>query len=258
MYSRFRTLTFLGTGTSNGVPVLGCQCEVCKSNNPCDNRLRTAALIETESTRILIDCGPDIRQQLMDKEFRRIDGILVTHSHYDHVGGTDDLRPYCQFGDIPMYANSQAVNGIKQMLPYCFTESLYPGVPKLTLNTIEAGKKFFIGDIEILPVEVMHDKLPILAFRIGGLAYVTDIKTIAPQQLDMLRGIDTLIISALRWEKQHHSHLIVSEAIEIAREVGVKRTYLTHLTHKIGLHQLAAEKLPKDVSLAYDGLKILF
>lgn len=254
--SKYRKLTFLGTGTSNGVPVLGCRCEVCTSNDPHDSRLRTAAMIETESTRVLIDCGPDIRQQLMDKEFRKIDGVLVTHSHYDHIGGTDDLRPYCTFGDIPLYGNRQAVKGIKQMLPYCFTEDLYPGVPKLKLNTIEAGKPFSIGDIKILPIEVMHDKLPILAFRFDDVAYVTDIKSITPQNLDMLRGVETLIISALRWEKPHHSHILVSEAIEIARATGAKHTYLTHLTHKLGLHRLSAYRLPKDVSLAYDGLEL--
>ena len=258
MSTKYHRLTFLGTGTSNGVPVLGCQCDVCRSKDPHDNRLRTAALLETDSTRILIDCGPDIRQQLMDKEFRKIDGVLITHSHYDHVGGMDDLRPYCTFGDIDIYANTEAVEGIHQMLPYCFTDHLYPGVPRLILNTISAGTPFTIGDIDILPIEVMHDKLPILAFRFGSLAYVTDIKSIDNNNLEKLYGIDTLIISALRWEKPHHSHILVSEAIDIARAIGAKHTYLTHLTDKIGLHQLAEKKLPADVRLAYDGLTIEF
>lgn len=246
-------LTFLGTGTSNGVPVLGCQCEVCRSTDHHDKRLRTAALIETATTRILIDCGPDIRLQLMDKEFRRIDGVLITHSHFDHVGGTDDLRPYCRFGDIELYANEKAVEGIREMLPYCFTEHLYPGVPKLHLNTIEAGRPFSIGDMEIMPVKVMHDKLPILAYRIGDISYVTDIKTIDSHNLDLLRGTDTLVISALRWEKSHHSHILVSEAIEISKEIGARKTYLTHLTDKIGLHAKASEKLPDGIELAFDG-----
>lgn len=235
---------------------MGCQCEVCSSKAPCDKRLRTAAMVETDNARILIDCGPDIRQQLMDKEFRRIDGVLVTHSHYDHVGGIDDLRPYCHFGDIELYGNSHAVRGIRQMMPYCFTDNLYPGVPKLHLNSIKAGVPFRIGGISIMPIEVMHGNLPILAYRIGPIAYVTDIKTISRKSLDMLKGTDVLVISALRWEKEHHSHLIVSEAVELARCIGARKTYLTHLTHKIGLHKEASKRLPEGVELAFDGLTL--
>lgn len=144
-------------------------------------------MIETASTRLLIDCGPDIRQQLMDKEFRRIDGVLVTHAHYDHVGGVDDLRPYCAFGDIDLYANSQAVGAIKQMMYYCFTDELYLGVPRLRLNTISPHKPFTIGDITVMPVEVVHDQLPILGFRIGNLAYITDIKYIDQANMELIR-----------------------------------------------------------------------
>ncbi len=251
------TLTFLGTGTSNGVPVLGCPCEVCHSADPHDRRLRTAAMIETEKTRILIDCGPDIRQQLMDKEFRRIDAVLVTHSHYDHVGGIDDLRPYCHFGDIQLYGNKEAVYGIRQMMPYCFTETLYPGVPRICLNAIEAGKAFSVGDIDIMPVEVMHHRLPVLAYRFGTISYVTDIKTIDKENLELLRGTETLVVSALRWEKEHHSHLLVRDAIELADAIGAHSTYLTHLTDRIGFHALASDRLPQGVELAYDGLKII-
>lgn len=251
-------LYFLGTGTSGGVPSLGCTCEVCQSNDPHDSRLRTAAMIETASTRLLIDCGPDIRQQLMDKEFRRIDGVLVTHAHYDHVGGVDDLRPYCAFGDIDLYANSQAVGAIKQMMYYCFTDNLYIGVPRLRLNTISPHKPFTIGDITVMPVEVVHDQLPILGFRIGNLAYITDIKYIDQANMELIRGVDHLVVSALRWEKPHHSHFLVSDALELSRAIGAKETWLTHLTHKIGPHSLASSMLPSDVHLAYDGAEIEF
>lgn len=251
-------LYFLGTGTSGGVPSLGCTCEVCQSSDPHDSRLRTAAMIETASTRLLIDCGPDIRQQLMDKEFRRIDGVLVTHAHYDHVAGVDDLRPYCAFGDIDLYANSQAVGAIKQMMYYCFTDNLYIGVPRLRLNTISPHKPFTIGDITVMPVEVVHDQLPILGFRIGNLAYITDIKYIDQANMELIRGVDHLVVSALRWEKSHHSHFLVSDALELSRAIGAKETWLTHLTHKIGLHSLANSMLPSDVHLAYDGAEIEF
>ena len=251
-------LYFLGTGTSGGVPSLGCTCEVCKSSDPHDSRLRTAAMIETASTRLLIDCGPDIRQQLMDKEFRRIDGVLVTHSHYDHVGGVDDLRPYCTLGDIDLYANSQAVRAIKQMMYYCFTDRLYPGVPRLRLNTIYPHKPLIIGDIQVMPVEVVHDKLPILGFRIGSLAYITDIKYIDNANMELIRGVDCLVVSALRWEKPHHSHFLVSDALKLSRAIGAKETWLTHLTHKIGLHSLASSMLPPNVHLAYDGGEVEF
>ena len=251
-------LYFLGTGTSGGVPSLGCTWEVCQSNDPHDSRLRTAAMIETASTRLLIDCGPDIRQQLMDKEFRRIDGVLVTHAHYDHVGGVDDLRPYCAFGDIDLYANSQAVGAIKQMMYYCFTDELYLGVPRLRLNTICPHKPFTISDITVMPVEVVHDQLPILGFRIGNLAYITDIKYIDQANMELIRGVDHLVVSALRWEKPHHSHFLVSDALELSRAIGAKETWLTHLTHKIGLQSLASSMLPSDVHLAYDGAEIEF
>ena len=240
------------------MPSLGCTCEVCQSNDPHDSRLRTAAMIETASTRLLIDCGPDIRQQLMDKEFRRIDGVLVTHAHYDHVGGVDDLRPYCAFGDIDLYATSQAVGAIKQMMYYCFTDELYLGVPRPRLNTICPHKPCTISDITVMPVEVVHDQLPILGFRIGNLAYITDIKYIDQANMELIRGVDHLVVSALRWEKPHHSHFLVSDALELSRAIGAKETWLTHLTHKIGLHSLASSMLPSDVHLAYDGAEIEF
>ena len=185
-------VTLLGTGTSQGVPVLGCNCEVCKSNDPYDHRFRTSALIETASTRILIDCGPDFRMQMLAQPFRKIDAVLLTHIHYDHVGGIDDLRPFCRFGDINIYSNTDVVKGLKHNMPYCFPEKgdIYPGVPRLILHEIKPHVGFSIGDIEVMPIMVMHDKLPILGYRIGKLAYITDMKNIEEKEILHRRVID--------------------------------------------------------------------
>lgn len=246
-------ITFLGTGTSCGVPVIGCQCEVCQSKEPKDRRLRCSILVETEDTRLLVDVGPDFREQILPQPFRRIDGILVTHSHYDHVGGMDDIRPYCQFGQIDVYADPIAREGMLQMLPYCFAENRYPGVPKIELNEIHAGQSFTIGDIEVLPIEVMHGKLPILGYRFGRFAYITDMKTINDDQLPLLDGVEVLVVNALRFDKPHHSHQLVDDALAFARRVGARRTLLTHMCHDIGLHHVVNSKLPQGVELAFDG-----
>ncbi len=249
-------LRFLGTGTSAGVPILGCKCEVCQSKDPRDRRLRTAALLETKEARILIDAGPDIRQQLMPLDFYPLDAVLLTHIHYDHVGGLDDLRGFCIFGDQNIYADKNTVEGLHRQLPYCFTENLYPGVPLLKLHETKPGKAFKIKDTEIIPFEVMHGKLPILAYRIGNMAYITDMKTINDDQLVYLEGTETLVVNALRWTKTHHSHMLVDDAIAFARKVKAKQTYLIHVTHQIGLYDDAEAKLPDDIHLAYDGLVI--
>jgi len=249
-------LTFLGTGTSGGVPSLGCDCKVCHSSDPHDKRFRCAALLETDTTRILIDCGPDIRQQLLTVPFRQIDGVLLTHIHYDHVAGIDDLRPFCKFGDINIYANESTVRGLKQTMPYCFTDKLYPGVPLLRLHTIVPHKHIMLGDVDVLPIQVMHDWLPILGFRFGKFAYITDMKTIDASELKYLRGVETLVVNALRFEKEHHSHQLVDDAIKFARKVGAKQTYFVHVTHLIGLHDDANRRLPEGFQFAYDGLVI--
>ncbi len=246
-------LTFLGTGTSCGVPVIGCQCRVCQSTDPHDKRTRCSALVETDQTRLLIDCGPDFRQQILPQPFRKIDGILITHSHYDHMGGMDDIRPYCQFGEINVYADPSARSSMLQMLPYCFAENRYPGVPAIGLHEILPHHPLQIGDIDIMPIEVMHDKLPILGYRIGKLAYITDMKTIGDSELQYLEGIEVLVVNALRFEKPHHSHQLVDDAIRFARRVGSKRTFLIHVCHDIGLHEEVNRILPNGVELAYDG-----
>ena len=245
-------LTFLGTGTSCGVPTIGCQCRVCQSTNPKDKRLRCSALVETAHTRLLIDCGPDFRQQIMPQPFRRIDGILITHAHYDHMGGMDDVRPYCQFGEINVYADPIARKGLLEMLPYCFAEHRYPGVPAIGLHEIHKHEAFTIGDFNILPIEVMHHDLPILGYRIGPLTYITDMKTINDEELPYIEGTELLVVNALR-EKPHHSHQTLTDAVRFARRVGARQTYLIHSSHDIGLHDEVNAQLPLDIQLAYDG-----
>ncbi len=251
-------LTFLGTGTSCGVPVIGCQCEVCQSKDPRDKRLRCSALVETEHTRLLIDCGPDFRQQILSQPFRKIDAILITHSHYDHMGGMDDIRPYCQFGEINVYADQRACKSMLEMLPYCFAENRYPGVPAIKLHEIPLHSWLHIGDFDIMPIEVMHGKLPILGFRIDKLAYITDMKTIKDAEMPYLEGTELLVVNALRFTKPHHSHQLVDDAVAFARRVGARRTLLIHSCHDIGLHADVNRLLPEGIEMAYDGQDIVF
>lgn len=245
-------LTFLGTGTSCGVPTIGCQCYTCSSTAPHDKRLRCSVLIETESTRILIDCGPDFRQQIMSQPFRKIDGILITHAHYDHMGGMDDIRPYCQFGEINVYADPIARQGMLQMLPYCFAEHRYPGVPAIQLHEIHKHEAFRINDLDIVPFEVMHHDLPILGYRIGPLAYITDMKTIDEREIPYILGCNTLVVNALR-QKPHHSHQTLDDAVAFARRIGARQTWLIHSSHDIGRHAEVNASLPSDIQMAYDG-----
>ena len=225
-------LTFLGTGTSCGVPTIGCQCYTCTSKDPHDKRLRCSALVETETTRILIDCGPDFRQQMMPQPFRNV------------------------------YADPIAREGLLQMLPYCFAEHRYPGVPAIQLHEIHKHEPLRIGDLDIMPIEVMHHDLPILGFRISplssdllpqpSLAYITDMKTIDGGELDYLRDVDTLIVNALR-QKPHHSHQTLSEAVDFAKVIGACQTWLIHSSHDIGRHEEVNASLPSDIQMAYDG-----
>lgn len=246
-------ITFLGTGTSCGVPVIGCECEVCKSEDARDKRTRCSILVETEQTRLLVDIGPDFRHQILPQPFRKIDGILITHSHYDHVGGMDDIRPYCQFGEINVYADPIAREAMLQMLPYCFAENRYPGVPAIGLHEIYPGEAIRLGDIDVLPFQVMHGKLPILGYRFDRFAYITDMKSIDDDQVALLAGVDTLVVNALRFDRPHHSHQLVDDAVAFARRVGARHTLLTHMCHDIGKHEEVNKRLPEGVELAYDG-----
>ncbi|MBO7248416.1 MAG: MBL fold metallo-hydrolase [Bacteroidaceae bacterium] len=245
-------ITFLGTGTSIGVPEMLCSCAVCGSENPKDKRLRTSVLIETGTANILIDCGPDFREQVLRYKVDQIDAVLVTHEHYDHVGGMDDLRPFSFKKSLPVYAEQFVVEHLMQRIPYCFGSNKYPGTPQLELTEIEAGKIFTVGTSEILPVRVMHGKLPILGYRIGNMAFITDMKSIDDAEVTKLEGLDLLIVNALH-TKEHPTHQNLMQAINFAERVGAKDAWFVHMSHRVGLHNIVDARLPKHIHLAYDG-----
>lgn len=249
-------LTFLGTGTSTGVPQIGCTCDVCRSGDPHDKRLRTSAMLETEKgTRVLIDCGPDFRQQVLPLPFRPIDGVLITHQHYDHVAGLDDLRPFCAFGEVNVYGEAQTLQHVRESMPYPFAAHKYPGVPRLNLCPVTVGRSFFIKELEIRPLRVMHGFLPILGYRFGPLAYITDMKTMPEETLQQLRGVTTLVVNGLR-HKEHGSHQTIEDAIALSESLGSPRTWLIHFCHQAGRHADLVRQLPAHVRPAYDGLTI--
>lgn len=247
-------IIFLGTGTSTGVPEIGCQCAVCQSPNPKDKRLRSSILIETEEKQILIDCGPDFRQQMLNKPFCKLDAVLITHEHYDHVGGIDDLRPFSKFGDVQLYAEQNVCNAIQIRLPYCFTAQKYPGVPNLQLNAITLDS-FSVEGVDIQPIRITHGKLPILGFRIGNMAYLTDVSSIPENEYAKLANLDVLVIDALR-DKPHPSHETVAEALQQIERIQPKQAYLMHMSHHFGLHAQRQNELPTNVHIAYDDLKL--
>ena len=248
-------LTFLGTGTSKGVPEIGCTCPTCLSTDRRDKRLRVSALIETSDARILIDCGPDFRTQMLGIPFDRLDGVLLTHEHYDHTGGIDDLRPFALFGDIDVYADDLTHRPLRERLPYFFRDVLYPGVPRLQFHTVQPYIPFTIKDVEVTPLQVMHGKLPILGFRIGNLGFATDMTEVPEETITQLMDVDTLVIGALR-QRPHATHQTIDEAIEVARRVRAREVYLIHMNHEAGLHAETEATLPEHVHLSYDGLTI--
>lgn len=248
-------ITFLGTGTSTGNPEIGCRCEVCTSQDSRDRRLRASVLVETDNTRILIDCGPDFRQQILPLDFRKIDGVLITHEHYDHVGGLDDLRPFVKFGDVDLYGEDFVLETIQRRIPYSFAKNRYPGTPSFELHTINPDEAFRIAGETIIPIRVMHAKLPILGYRIGHFAYLTDVKYIPEEELAKLGGLEVLVIDALR-HTEHISHITMNESLEYIKRIQPKTAYLIHMSHQIGLHKEVEKVLPQGVSLSYDGLVI--
>ena len=245
-------VTFLGTGTSKGVPEIGCTCHTCTSTDPKDKRLRASVLVETHGMRILIDASPDLRQQALRIGLNRLDAILLTHQHYDHVGGIDDVRPFCAEHDLPIYTNKQTAHDLRTRVDYCFRENPYPGVPRLALHEVE-NRPFKINGLEIIPIEVMHGKLPIYGYRIGTFAYVTDAKTISESEKEKLKGLDVLVLNCLRVKQPHFAHLILQEALSLIEELTPKRCYLTHACHMLGRHEEISALLPPGVEYAYDG-----
>ena len=249
-------ITFLGTGTSIGVPVIGCTCEVCKSQDSRDIRLRASILWEVEGRRFLIDAGPDFRQQMLLSGCTQFNAILITHEHYDHVGGLDDVRGInlSTKRDVKIYAEQRPADAIRRSLHYVFAAEKYPGVPDMTLNVIGLDP-INIDGIEVKPIRAIHCKLPIVGYRIGNWAYITDASYIPEESLKELKGLDVLVINALRW-KNHISHFTVEDALEVVKKLQPRRVYFTHVCHEIGLYEKVEKLLPQGVYLAYDGLTI--
>jgi phosphoribosyl 1,2-cyclic phosphate phosphodiesterase len=249
-------ITFLGTGTSQGVPVIGCTCEVCRSLDYRDKRLRSSIHIEINGLSIVVDTGPDFRQQMLRENIRRLDAVLFTHGHRDHVAGLDDVRAYnfLQNSDMPLFATDSVLEQIKTEFFYAFSPKKYPGIPQLQLNTIDS-RPFKVGDIAITPLPVMHLKLPVLGFRVGNFSYITDANLIPGETYELLKGTEVLVLNALQRES-HISHFNLAEAIEVAEKVGANHTYFTHIAHKLGLHKEVLKELPESVALAHDGLSI--
>ena len=252
-------ITILGSGTSQGVPVIGCDCEVCRSNDLKDKRLRTSALIQTDQTTICIDAGPDFRQQMLRENVKHLDAILITHHHKDHIGGLDDVRSFnfLQKISMPIYASPNAQEEIKREYSYAFVdkEELYPGAPTYNIIDIVDNKPIKINELVIEPIPLTHFKMLCYAFRIGNFAYVTDFNYMSEKSFEKLKGVEYLIIEALRHEK-HYSHISLPEAIDIAQRLNVKKAWFTHISHSIGKADEVNKTLPSNMMLAYDGLRI--
>ncbi len=248
----------LGSGTSQGVPIIGCNCNVCTSTDSHDKRLRSSVLIKTDTINIVIDAGPDFRQQMLRENISKLDAILLTHEHRDHIGGLDDVRAYNYISGHPMpiYAEKRVSDALKKEFDYSFSGSGYPEIPKFELHNINEDR-FCIEEIEIIPIRVMHAQLPILGFKIGELAYITDAKYISDNELLKLKNCKHLIINALR-HKEHISHFSLNETLEIAKKTNADHVYLTHVSHHMGLQNEVNASLPRNVHMAYDGQKILF
>jgi phosphoribosyl 1,2-cyclic phosphate phosphodiesterase len=249
-------ITFLGTGTSSGVPMIGCSCEVCVSTNKKDNRLRSSILVQSATTSFVIDTTPDFRYQMLRANVQQLDAVLFTHPHKDHIAGLDDVRAYNFFNHKPMelYANSLTEEAIKREFAYAFSDKKYPGIPNLNINTID-NNPFYIGDIFIQPILVWHIKMPVLGFRMGDFTYITDANKIEADELKKIIGSKVLVLNALRKEK-HISHFNLNEAVALAQQLQIPKTYFTHLSHQMGLHAEVSAELPEGIFLGWDGLEI--
>ena len=250
-------ITFLGTGTSQGIPVIGSKHPVCLSKDPRDKRLRVSVLVSWGKYNYVIDCGPDFRQQMLSNDVSNIDGILFTHEHADHTAGMDDIRPFFfRQGDIPIYAHKRVLESLKRRFDYIFTDdNRYPGAPSVQANEVSNDAPFKIGNLAAIPIEAYHNRLQVFGYRIGDFAYLTDIKTISDKEIGKIRGVKVLSVNALRIEP-HHSHLNLEEALDVVARVAPDRAYFTHISHFMGFHGEVEKKLPKGVHLAYDNLVV--
>ena len=251
-------VTFLGTGTSQGVPVVACDCPVCQSDDRCDKRLRSSVLIEAGGNTLVVDAGPDFRQQMLRCNVKNLDAILLTHEHYDHIAGLDDIRAFnwVQKRATDIYAEHRVHQSVKRIFSYVFASKKYPGIPQMNLFDIDETP-FDINGLKIIPIRGMHYKLPVLGFRIGNFAYLTDMKTVDEKEMEKLDGLDVLVINALRKE-EHLSHMNLEEAFDIVKKVNPKRAFLTHVSHQMGLCREVSQTLPSPVEFAYDGLELFF
>lgn len=249
-------ITFLGTGTSQGIPIIGSTHPVCLSNDAKDKRLRVSVLVEWDEFTYVVDCGPDFRQQMLNANVSKIDGIIFTHEHADHTMGLDDIRPFFfRQGDIELYAHKRVFKALKRRFDYIFTtEAKYPGVPSVITNEI-VNKPFKLGNLTVVPIDGLHHKLQVFGYRFGDFAYLTDMKTVPDAEIDKLQNLEVLVVNALR-EKPHLSHFNLEEALSFIARVKPKRAYLTHISHHMGFHEEVQQKLPKNVFLAYDNLQI--
>ena len=250
------SLEFLGTGTSQGVPVVACDCQVCLSANEKDKRLRSSVLIEVNGLKLVIDAGPDFRQQMLRVGLRQLDAILLTHEHTDHIFGLDDIRAFnwVQRHPTDIYAEERVQEAIRRVFSYVFASNRYPGIPQMTLHLVE-NKPFRVKSLEVLPIRGFHHMLPVFGFRIGRMAYLTDVNSLESEEKDKLFGLDVLVVNSLRLEP-HVSHFNLEEALNLIDEVRPRKAYLTHLSHQLGLHDEIQRQLPEHVFLAYDGLRL--
>ncbi len=252
------TITFLGTGTSSGVPMIGCECRVCHSTDKKDKRLRSSILVQSPATTLVVDTGPDFRYQMLREKIKQLDAVIFTHPHKDHLAGLDDIRAFNFFTKKPIdiYADSLTEEAVRRDFYYAFTDTKYPGIPELNMNTI-SQEPFLVGDIPVVPVLVWHMKMPVLGFRFGRFTYITDANRIEDAEKDKIRGSEVLVLNALRKQK-HISHFTLDEAIDMADELQAKRAYFTHISHQLGLHEEIESELPDGRHLAWDGLKLEF